>query len=107
MSSSLKGWPGLTVAMEAWSRLRAEHSIARASDCSSCHKGCSGRLWLMCAKTLCDRLDFCAHCIHALEALLMPEACGRLWSAELGAPAPLQMGGRCVTKGPEVLRRDV
>ena len=61
----------------------------------------------MCAKTLWDKLDFCAQCIHALEALLMPDARGRLWSAELGAPAPSQMGGRCATKGAEVLRRDV
>ena len=49
----------------------------------------------MCAKTLCDRLDFCAQCSQAWEALLIPESWGRLWSAELGAPAPSQMGGRC------------
>ena len=36
----------------------------------------------------------------------MPELRGRLWSAELGAPAPSQMGGRCATNGPKVLRRD-
>ena len=36
----------------------------------------------------------------------MPESLGRLWSAELGAPAPSQIGGRCAEKGPSVLRRD-
>ena len=60
INSNLKGWPGLTVSIKAWSRFRAEQRIASASDCSSCDRGCSGLLWLMCAKTLCERLDFCA-----------------------------------------------
>ena len=106
INSSLKGGPGLTVAIEAWSRFRAEQRIASASDCSSCDRGCSGLLWLMCARTLCERLDFCAQFSQAWEALLIPESRGRLWSAELGAPAPSQMGGRCATNGPKVLRRD-
>ena len=74
--------------------------MASASDCSACERGCSGLLWLMCAKTLWDRLDFCAQFSQAREALLMPDSLGRLWSAELGAPAPSQIGGRCAKKVP-------